>query len=212
MLSAFPHLTGSEFEDACSCLVRRFQSGGSAQNDWLSVEKLNRNEISYLRIITPLLSRAESSVDHEDEPDCDEVTEDDEEVLVEPTTPQPITNYDIVLSPTYLVPVLYISIQDTQHRHPPTMSTLYEHLVPAQFKAQTENVGVMGGITITEHPVIGKPVFFIHPCRTAEVMEASIERGRKVTAEEYLMVWIGSLGKSVGMNVPLALARHNDGL
>jgi ubiquitin-like-conjugating enzyme ATG10 len=29
------------------------------------------------------------------------------------------------------------------------MTTLYEYLVPAQIKAQTENVGVMGGITIT---------------------------------------------------------------
>jgi ubiquitin-like-conjugating enzyme ATG10 len=29
------------------------------------------------------------------------------------------------------------------------MTTLYEYLVPPHFKAQTENVGVIGGITIT---------------------------------------------------------------
>jgi ubiquitin-like-conjugating enzyme ATG10 len=209
MLPAFPHLTDSEFEDACSCLVRRFQSGRSAQNDWLSMEKLTRNEVLYLRIIRPLPRHAESS-DDENELGHDEVTEDDGEVLTETTTAQPTITYDIILSPTYRVPVLYINIQDIQHRYPPTMKTLYEHLVPTQFKPQTENVGVMGGVTVTDHPVTYKPVFFIHPCRTAEVMEASVEPGRNITAGHYLIIWIGSLGKSVGLNVPLALATQND--
>jgi ubiquitin-like-conjugating enzyme ATG10 len=35
-------------------------------------------------------------------------------------------------------------------------------------------------------------------------MEASVGK-RNVTAEEYLMIWIGALGKCVGLNVPLAL-------
>jgi ubiquitin-like-conjugating enzyme ATG10 len=88
------------------------------------------------------------------------------------------------------------------------MTTLYEYLVPPQFKAQAENVGVIGGITITDHPATNRPVFFIHPCQTAEVMEASIHRN--ITADEYLMVWIGATGKAVGLHVPLQLARPND--
>ena len=63
--------------------------------------------------------------------------------------PQAVVDYDLVLSQVYRVPVLYISIRDPRHRYPPTMTTLYEHLVPLQFKAQAENVGVIGGITIT---------------------------------------------------------------
>ncbi|CAG5175484.1 uncharacterized protein ALTATR162_LOCUS8115 [Alternaria atra] len=88
------------------------------------------------------------------------------------------------------------------------MTTLYEYLVPPQFKAQTENVGVIGAITITDHPATNRPVFFIHPCQTAEVMEASIDRN--ITADEYLMVWIGAMGKAAGLHVPLQLARPND--
>jgi ubiquitin-like-conjugating enzyme ATG10 len=51
-------------------------------------------------------------------------------------------------------------------------------------------------------------VFFIHPCQTAEVMEASVGR-KDVTPEEYLIMWIGALGKCVGLNVPLALMQEN---
>jgi ubiquitin-like-conjugating enzyme ATG10 len=54
-----------------------------------------------------------------------------------------------------------------------------------------------------------RPVFFIHPCQTAEVMEASIGK-KDVTAEEYLMVWIGALGKCVGLNIPLALMQEDE--
>ncbi|CAO2648977.1 Nn.00g099260.m01.CDS01 [Neocucurbitaria sp. VM-36] len=82
------------------------------------------------------------------------------------------------------------------------MATLYEHLIPPHFKPQTENVGIIGGVTITDHPATNRPVFFIHPCQTAEVMEATVE-GRGITAGAYMMVWIGALGKHVGLSVPL---------
>jgi ubiquitin-like-conjugating enzyme ATG10 len=57
--------------------------------------------------------------------------------------------YHIVLSPSYQVPVLYFNIKDPSYRSPPTMDTLYRHLIPPHFKAQAENVGVIGGITVT---------------------------------------------------------------
>jgi ubiquitin-like-conjugating enzyme ATG10 len=203
MSSVFPHLTDSEFEDACNSLQERFHQKGTVQSEWLAVEHLHQHKNSYLSISKPLPCHP---VNDDNVLEDEEIAETDEETLINTAAPQPTITYDIILSPTYSVPVLYISIRDIQHRYPPTMATLYECLVPAQFKAQTENVGVMGGITITDHPVTSRPVFFIHPCRTAEVMEASMEKGRNFTAEEYLIVWMGALGKSVGLNIPLALA------
>jgi ubiquitin-like-conjugating enzyme ATG10 len=35
-------------------------------------------------------------------------------------------------------------------------------------------------------------------------MEVSVGT-RSVTAEEYLLIWIGALGKCVGLNMPLSL-------
>jgi ubiquitin-like-conjugating enzyme ATG10 len=62
-----------------------------------------------------------------------------------------------------------------------------------------------------EHPATNRPVFFIHPCQTAEVMEA-IAGNRRLTADEYLLLWLGTFGKCVGLDVPLALARELDSL
>ena len=56
--------------------------------------------------------------------------------------------YDIILSPVGQVPVLYFSIHDSLHRYPPTMTTLYEHLVAPHFRPQTQNTGVIGGISM----------------------------------------------------------------
>lgn len=131
--------------------------------------------------------------------------------------------YDIVLSPSYQVPVLYFNIKDPTFRFPPTMDTLYHHIIPPHFKAQAENIGVIGGITVTvrlgccnlltselillkDHPITNSPAFFIHPCQTAAVLEASLASDH-VTPLEYLTLWIGAMGKCVGLNIPVALAQ-----
>ncbi|KAH8633730.1 hypothetical protein IG631_12365 [Alternaria alternata] len=152
MLSAFPHLDDADFERACDGLQRRFQLKGSAQEDWLSVEKIHRNGTVYLNITTHLPRPAGiPAVQDRDATEVDEVVEHDE-VGGCPTSADKS------------------SIQD--------------------------------------HPATNRPVFFIHPCQTAGVMEASLDRN--VTADEYLMIWIGAMGKTVGLDVPLQLARPDD--
>lgn len=61
----------------------------------------------------------------------------------------PIVEYNILLSPSYQVPVLYITIKDSNRAIPSTIETLYQYVVPEQFKAQVESIGVIGGITMT---------------------------------------------------------------
>jgi ubiquitin-like-conjugating enzyme ATG10 len=39
-------------------------------------------------------------------------------------------------------------------------------------------------------------------------MEASVDRN--ITEDEYLIIWIGAMGKAVGLNVPLQLATPNN--
>jgi ubiquitin-like-conjugating enzyme ATG10 len=38
----------------------------------------------------------------------------------------------------------------------------------------------------------------------------AVAGNRRLTADEYLVMWLGAFGKCVGLNVPLALARHMD--
>ena len=58
---------------------------------------------------------------------------------------------------------------------------------------------------------MNRPVFFIHPCQTAEVME-TIAGGRRFSADEYLIMWLGAFGKCVGLDVPLLLATEMDSM
>ena len=57
-----------------------------------------------------------------------------------------------------------------------------------------------------DHPITNSPAFFIHPCQTAAVLESSSTK-KGLTSVEYLMLWIGAMGKSVGLNVPISLAQ-----
>jgi ubiquitin-like-conjugating enzyme ATG10 len=224
MLSDFPHLTTAEHAEACNYLAAMFRKQGDKQTAWHSVEILQSRDTNYLRITKQLCTDDHSRESSKHEAEQDELEEDDDEVMQPARAPPALVLYDILLSPVYRVPVLYISISDSQHRYPPTMSTLYEHLISPHFKAQTEHSGVIGGVSIIvsctlglyqlatkcpqDHPISNSPVFFIHPCQTPEVMEATVGR-RDINAPEYLLIWIGAMGKCVGLDIPLPLMQHD---
>ncbi|KAF2854799.1 hypothetical protein T440DRAFT_464937 [Plenodomus tracheiphilus IPT5] len=218
MLSTVPHLTNSEFDEACVTLQRKFEERRNPV--WISVDIIHQNETNFLRITKALETKPTTrNIESNDELEGvsdngeleldEELSETDSEVFTSPS-PTPLIHFDIILSPTYLVPTLYIHISDPLHRYPPTMSTLNTYLIPPEYRGQTDGVGVMGGVTIGDHPVTGRPVFYIHPCQTAGVME-EVLKGRmgteeeEVTADEYLVMWIGALGGCVGLGVPLNL-------
>ncbi|KAK3197034.1 hypothetical protein GRF29_1536g335859 [Pseudopithomyces chartarum] len=213
------HLSNAEFHSACTALVESYDSLNipSATAKWTSVEIRAPYGTHILRITRELPQPKEQGThvqvptgpgNPHDPPDDDDsetpIQEDDDEAMITSHSPSPLIHYDILLSPTYRVPTLYIHISDPLHRFPPTMSTLYTHVIHPACIDQTKTAGVMGGITIADHPVENRPVFFVHPCRTAEVMEA-ISGGRKMLPFDYLLMWIGAMGKSVGLEVPIEM-------
>ncbi|KAF9692676.1 hypothetical protein EKO04_009671 [Ascochyta lentis] len=205
-LALFPQLTDSEFNGACSALLEMFRLHEHDQDEWAAVDRLSQNETVYLRIIKTLPLHP-NAPDASSETEEGELTEDDDEVAQTLTSPAATIHYDVVLSPSYRVPVLYFKIVDIQHRYPLTAETLYSCVIPHASRAQAQHVGVLGGVTVTDHPATSQPAFFLHPCRTAEVMEASVG-GRDITAYDYLVMWMGALGQYVGLNMPMALVRE----
>ena len=149
MLSTFPHLTTSEFDEACSSLIARFSQRDHEQDEWQAVEIICQYETRYLRVKKTLPNATPTARGASDEDEDDELDEDDDEALETCAETQTLIHYDIFLSPVYRTPVLYINISDPQHRYSPTMATLYSHLIPSYFKAQAENGGVIGGVSIT---------------------------------------------------------------
>ncbi|KAJ5670250.1 Atg10p [Penicillium maclennaniae] len=113
-------------------------------------------------------------------------------------------DYDIVLSPTYQVPVLYFTLRWHHHQGTLGLETVYQYVVPEQYRKELKTVGVLGGISCGYHPQSGAPAFFVHPCNTADAM-AQIADARSVTPGTYLIIWLGLVGHCVNLHVPREL-------
>ncbi|KAK6334091.1 hypothetical protein TWF696_002593 [Orbilia brochopaga] len=143
-------------------------------------------------------------------PAIDEISappdEDDPESLASEyaSTPQLTVHYYIILSPIYSLPTLYFTTTP-----PIALPSLYDLLVPPDQRAAVAAVGVQGAISQTEHPYLQRTCWFVHPCRTADAMAPWVakdedgEGGGRVGVEGYLGVWLGIVGRAVGLTVPL---------
>lgn len=205
-------ITSEALESAFGKLYERWQNLDQA-TDWHDVKILEQFGTKCLRIEKRLPRDKPEPEPQETTSDPatnnDEDEEDDEEV-VHPApssasrTPSPLIVYEILHSPSYQVPVLYISFKSLPR---PTPDEVYELLVPEAYRGQVRAVGVMGALSVTEHPITGLPVYFVHPCRTREVMAGHRGGEGEGRPEEYLLVCTGSIGASVGLSVPVELAR-----
>lgn len=59
-------------------------------------------------------------------------------------------------------------------------------------------------LIVQHHPISDQPAYFIHPCNTPEALSV-LKPERALTPEDYLLLWLGLVGTSVGLYVPSAL-------
>jgi ubiquitin-like-conjugating enzyme ATG10 len=159
-------------------------------------------------------SNAELPNEQDDAGEEEVEAEDDPESLVLPKLPPvnspslPVIIYDIVFSPTYCVPVLYLQAPpQTAQTQRPNLPPPEAFLTPLYHSA-IRATGVNGGLSLVEHPETGRPVYFVHPCRTQEAV-SEVLGGREGGVErwEWLMIWFGVVGSCVGLSVPLEVAK-----
>lgn len=86
------------------------------------------------------------------------LTRDTQEALVPDRPPKLQIDYDIVLSPTYRVPVLYFALRWHNHQGPLGLDAVYRYVVPAQYRKGLQSVGVMGGISFGVRALSKNPV------------------------------------------------------
>lgn len=139
----------------------------------------------------------------------EEVAEDDDGIVARPINGSEYFRviYDIIHSPSYQVPVLYVTLRlnGATPGGPQSLEKVYELLTPEPLQSPLHQAGVMGGLSMADHPATGTSAYFVHPCRTAEAM-AAIVGHEGASPQRYLLVWMGMIGQSVGLNVPIALA------
>lgn len=178
----------------------------------------------YLRItrrIADNSSRAKEEATCDSQASEDEVAvpdEDDSEALVARVTDHDyytrLVQCDVAYSPAYQVPVLYLTFSERSTNQSialPSPDEVYGTLVPEYFKSPMRSVGVMGALSMAEHPITGIPAYFVHPCRTQEAMSPLLENAspsaKPCGGTQYLLLWFGVIGASVGLNVPIGVAK-----
>jgi len=164
------------------------------------------------------LAREESDDSQTTEDEIAIAEDDDSEALVAPVAKHDCTRVvqcDIAYSPTYQVPVLYLTFAEHSTNQSivlPSPDEVYKTLVPDDFKSPMRSVGVMGALSMAEHPITGVPAYFVHPCRTQEALSPllgnSSPDGDPSSGTSYLLLWFGVIGASVGLSVPISVAKQ----
>jgi ubiquitin-like-conjugating enzyme ATG10 len=134
--------------------------------------------------------------------------EDDDALAVVKSETESFLLCDLVHSASYQVPVLYFQVCNTLWHSPPSLDTLHSILVPDLHRIHVQNVGILGAISKSDHPVTGIPLFFVHPCQTLAAM-TSLQISQSGEPDDYLLGWIGIMGAAVGLSVPVQMVSRS---
>ncbi|KAJ0420696.1 hypothetical protein BJY00DRAFT_134407 [Aspergillus carlsbadensis] len=210
-LTIFPFLAHDEFESACRAFLDRLRTARSSIVKWSSIRLQSTGpilKISQTLSSDPGLPQYDASVAPLNsqcvyDPQL-EACEEDLEALVRTTDTYDNlqVDYDIILSDTYQVPVLYFVLRQAGKLL--GMEEVYRYLVPSQYREDIQSVGIMGGISFGYHPVSGTPAFFVHPCNTADAMKDTAT-GQGIGPEGYLIIWLGLIGNCLRLQLPSGL-------
>ncbi|KAG9833815.1 hypothetical protein KCU68_g11951, partial [Aureobasidium melanogenum] len=197
-VSAFPFLTADEFIEACAHV-----------QPLLSDSALLADDSACLRVTRRLAAALVVNADGQEHVDSHLETptpeDHDEEAIIKYSQNGSFVtvHYDILLSPSYRVPVVYMTASP-----PLPVSLFFDLVVPHHFRDAMRETGVMGALSMTDHPLTGMPAYFVHPCRTADTMCAT--KSGDIHVQDYMLLWLGIVGASVGLNVSSADLRRAD--
>ncbi|EED20370.1 conserved hypothetical protein [Talaromyces stipitatus ATCC 10500] len=214
----FPFLAADSFECACQAFVRRVDAAGGGRNlGWLAVEYLpsepGRSILRISKSINVQRGRLEGKktfvdgrTENGEDSQEDLIEDDDRETLIRDgvNEEQLAIDYDIALSTSYNVPVMYFLLKGAFQVGPAALDDIYNFLVPHQHQQSLKSNGVMGGISFGYHPQSGIPAYFVHPCNTASAMKA-IAGDKNIEPEDYLPTWLGLVGGCINLSLPSRL-------
>lgn len=207
-------LTYEEFVTGCRALLQVSKDLGDS---WVMCHSVNDSSTIYLS--KTQCSRADFSAALPEPSVEKSVSEGGIEKLIEDCTLEPeppdpssvststpgciITyEYHIVYSLSHSVPALYFNAWYASGKLL-TLQEVWER-VNIQFHEQIANTK-WNSLTQTEHPVLGRPFFQLHPCHTADLMNNLFRESEDTPKDlkKYLISWMSMFGPVVGLEVPM---------
>ncbi|KAF2456710.1 hypothetical protein BDY21DRAFT_271634, partial [Lineolata rhizophorae] len=210
LVARFPSLSSAEFAAACRELVSRFAARGELQCRWIyAAFDHDCLRIAKVAACSPG-GGARGGLDAPDgsygwpEPELERQNDPEELLRPAPRDVELLVEYSVILSPVYCVPVLHFSLRGASAASRADLDFAYRHVVTRGHTEQLRNPGIIGGLSMTNHPHSGEPVFFVHPCNTTAALEACAPDGG-IDCFGYLCLWLGIIGGPVGLCVPPTL-------
>jgi ubiquitin-like-conjugating enzyme ATG10 len=105
--------------------------------------------------------------------------------------------FHIVFSQSYSVPTLYFRVSHANGKQL-KLEEVWE-VVPKAHENATKSKMKWEFVTQQEHPYLGRPFFYLHPCHTAEAMKTL--RSEAALTSSYLLSWLSHFGPFVNLNL-----------
>ncbi|KAJ2540188.1 E2-like conjugating enzyme atg10 [Coemansia sp. RSA 1933] len=220
-ITEYPYLTQNEFARCINEFEQRFgaemRTGGSKSIKIKGGDTGQRRQ--YLQITRRLYKQDKEkwSDNSSDEEETDELfdIEDPDPVLPAdsaPTYSKAVEvgwiDYHVVYSPSWKVPVLYMCMymneQGEDARVVLDATEITNAVVSDRDVSRAMSAVEFGGaLGVQDHPILGNPYMYLHPCHTATLMRtvgSSFSDGLNET--EYLAAWLSLVGPAVGLTLP----------
>ena len=130
----------------------------------------------------------------EDSSECEMTLEDPDPCSFFPSSQLVTFEYHVVYSTSYTVPVLYFNAWFSTGKLL-TVEEIWKLAPPCSDKYSY--------ITQIDHPILARPFYELHPCRTEQLM-GHLD---SCQGDMYLVSWISSLGRDVGLSLDIRYAK-----
>ncbi|KAI8887387.1 hypothetical protein K501DRAFT_242534 [Backusella circina FSU 941] len=130
--------------------------------------------------------------------------EEDDSVAIDETQKHESVKMEhhIVYSTSYQVPVMYFQAF-FQDGTPLDLKDIYQHIIPKYYHQELTGLP-QNPISQTEHPELGTPFWYIHPCDTRVLMD-SIGFKSSYQHHDYIKTWLSFYGPLVKCKVSTSL-------
>ncbi|RKP39673.1 hypothetical protein BJ085DRAFT_35760 [Dimargaris cristalligena] len=233
-LSQYPCLTPSQFTEAAQGLIAIASTWlpGNSPWHWVTVSR-SRGPRTLTRTTSPAsepgyLVHKQTKLIAENT-----ATRQDEDLPYEPEDIDPSalpinhtangqwieTEYHIVYSASYQVPVLHFRSTYLVTGETLDLDSVQRHVISQTWKPSLDSVPYGGAISMQDHPFLGVPYFYIHPCNTTSLLasvdespdatlpedppqslESVLSRGPRMVSN-YLLTWLSLIGQAVGLEL-----------
>ncbi|KAI9498317.1 autophagocytosis associated protein [Zychaea mexicana] len=105
--------------------------------------------------------------------------------------------HHIVYSPGYQVPVLYFNGYDADGTAL-SLDEVYRWVVSKGMQSSLQHgnrLSAQGSISQEEHPALGLPFYYIHPCETQSMMRSI---SHDIDINTYIKTWLSFIGPAAG--------------